>query len=195
MPKTFRDNTAYVQTLIDAAAEYLYGESEPGLFAKYLNDKNRPDETIAFAKTHLPLVSIEEQPYLLNYWGNAILTKAAPNANAEALPFYREAVRIKPDYWVGYNNLMLGLVNLGEVEELIKTGQLMATVAGGRPGKASEDMYQIYDNAVYNLRASRAAGITDMAGTGGTVTTQSGAEGCTAVRFMPPVDWGMRRMF
>ena len=42
--------------------------------------------------------------------------------------------RIKPDYWVGYNNLMLGLVNLGEIEELIKTGQLMATVAGGRPG-------------------------------------------------------------
>jgi tetratricopeptide (TPR) repeat protein len=177
LPKTFTNNEGHLGRLVDVAAEYIYGESEPGLFAKYLSDTNRADEAIAFVRAHLASATIQEQPILLNYWGNAIGAKAAPNANTEALPLYREAVRIKPDYWVGYNNLMLDLFNLGDLDGLIRVGNQMMKIAGGRPGKASEDMYEVYDSVVNNLQAERAAGLADMEGTGGTLTAQAGAEG------------------
>jgi tetratricopeptide (TPR) repeat protein len=177
LPKTFINNEGHLGRLVDVAAEYIYGESEPGLFAKYLSDTNRADEAIAFARAHLASATIQEQPILLNYWGNAIEAKAAPNANTEALPLYREAVRIKPDYWVGYNNLMLDLFNRGDLDGLIRVGNQMMKIAGGRPGKASEDMYEVYDSVVNNLQAERAAGLADMEGTGGTLTAQAGAEG------------------
>ena len=132
---------------MNAAAEYIYGEAEPGLFAKYLSDFGRNDEAIAFAKAHLQKASIEEQPILLNYWANALTFKALPNANKEALALYQEAVRIKPDYWIGYNNSLLALSNLGREEELAQLAQQMIKNAGGRPGRAPEEMYQPYDHA------------------------------------------------
>jgi tetratricopeptide (TPR) repeat protein len=156
------------------------GESEPGLFAKYLSDSERADEAITFAKSHLSRVTIQEQPVLLNYWANAITIKGEPNANAEALPLYREAIRLKPDYWVGYNNLMLVLSNLGEFEEVIRLGDQMMKAAGGRPGKAPEAMYQNYDDLIFDFQKEREGDLADMVGTGrGTTTTQSGAEGLT----------------
>jgi len=60
LPKTFTDNAGHLEGLVNAAAEYLYGESEPGLFAKYLGDANRLDEAIAFAKAHLPSVALQQ---------------------------------------------------------------------------------------------------------------------------------------
>jgi len=182
LPKTFTDNGAHLGSVIDAAAEYIYGESEPGLFAKYLGDGDRTDEAITFAKSHLSRVTIEEQPILLNYWANAITVKGEPNANAEAVPLYREAIRLKPDYWVGYNNLMLALYNLGEFEEVIRLGEKMMKAAGGRPGRAPEDMYQNYDDLTGNLQKEREGQLADMVGTGGTTTTQAGAEGLTVAQ-------------
>ena len=177
LPKTFTDNDGHVGKLVEDAAEYVYGESEPGLFAKYLGDNNRADEAIAFTKSHLAGATIQEQPILLNYWGNAITLKAAPNANAEALPLYREAIRIKPDYWVAYNNVMSDLSALGDLDGVISMGEQLMKLAGGRPGRASEDMYEVYDFTVYNLQAVRAADLADIALTGGSLTAQSGAEG------------------
>jgi tetratricopeptide (TPR) repeat protein len=176
--RSFTDTAGHIEDPVNAAAEYIYGESEPGLFAKYLSDIGRNDEAIAFAKVHFQNASIEEQPILLNYWANAITFKALPNANVEALSLYQEAVRIKPDYWIGYNNTLLALSNLGREEELVQLAQQMIKVAGGRPGRAPDEMYQPYDFAIFNLEAERRGALADMAGTGGgTLTTQSGAEG------------------
>jgi pentatricopeptide repeat protein len=177
LPKSFTDQGGHLDGLVNQAAEYVYGESEPGLFAKYLVDTNRLDEAITLAKTHLPLVSQQEQPYLLNYWGNAILAKAAPDASTQALSLYREAVRLNPEYWVGYNNIINALGNNGDVEGAIRLGERMMELAGGRPGKASEVMYGVYDSWVSNLQAQRAGQLADLVGTGGTSTTQSGADG------------------
>ena len=177
LPKSFTDKSGHLEALVNEAAEYIYGESEPGLFAKYLGDVDRGDEAIAFVKTHLQGASIAEQPILLNYWANAISAKAAPNATAEVLPLYQEAVRLKPDYWVGYNNLMLTLTELGDLEGVVRVGREMIKMSGGRPGKAPDDMYDLFDSALWDLRAQRAGVLADMMGTGGTTTTQSGAEG------------------
>ncbi len=177
LPKTFVDNESHLQKLVDQAAEYIYGESEPGLFAKYLSDSNRASDAIAFSKAHLASARPRDQPLLLNYWGNAILASGGPNTNSEALPLFREAVRIDPDYWAGYYNLALTQFNLGDVEGAIGVGRQMIERAGGRPGKAPEDMYTVYDSLVFNLQAERAGNLADMATSGGTLTSQSGSEG------------------
>jgi tetratricopeptide (TPR) repeat protein len=178
LARQFTDTLGHIEAPVNAAAEYIYGESEPGLFAKYLSDIGRNDEAIAFAKAHFSRASIEEKPVLLNYWANAITFKALPNANIEALALYQEAVRIKPDYWIGYNNSLLALSNLGREEELVQLAQQMIKMAGGRPGRAPDEMYQPYDVAVFNLEAERRGALADMASAdGGTLTAQSGAEG------------------
>jgi tetratricopeptide (TPR) repeat protein len=178
LPKAFTDQSGRIESLVNAAAEYVYGESEPGLFAKYLDDESRFDEAIAFAKSHLGRVTRDEQPILLNYWANALEDRAGINGDAEAVALFREALRLKPDYWNAYNNLMLTLFNLGNVEETIRLGERMITVAGGRPGKAPESFYEVYDSTVENLQATRAEQLADMEiSGGGTLTTMSGAEG------------------
>jgi len=178
LPKTFADQSGRLESLVNAAAEYVYGESEPGLFTKYLIDANRRDDVIAFAKAHLARVSPEERPILLNYWANALLDKAAPNAITEALLLYKEALRLKPDYWVAYNNIVDTLGNAGDVEEAIRVGKEMIRNAGGRPGRAPEITYQAYDSLVENDQAMRAEELADIeASGGGTFITSSGAGG------------------
>jgi tetratricopeptide (TPR) repeat protein len=178
LPRTFTDQSGRIENLVNAAAEYVYGESEPGLFAKYLDDANRPDEAIAFAKSHLYRVTRDEQPILLNYWALALEARAGLNGDTEALALFREALRLKPDYWAAYNNLMLDLFNLGSVEETIQVGERMIRVAGGRPGKAPESFYEVYDSTVENVQATRTEQLGDVEiSGGGTLTTMSGAEG------------------
>ena len=104
---------------------------------------------------------------MLNDWGNAITDKGGEGAMAQALPLWREAVRLKPDYWIGYNNIMFALAGLGDEEGLVRVGEQMMKVAGGRPGRAPETLYQNYDETVWDLRAERASNIADMESHGG----------------------------
>ncbi len=176
LPKTFTGSAGDLGKLTTEAAEYVYGESQPGLFIKYLTDVNRNDDAIAFAKSHLARASLADQPYLLNYWANALADEGGPHANEESLPLYREAVRIQPDYWAGYSNIMSNLNGLGDEEGVIKTEQLMTKLAGGRPGKAPDFNYVNYDQDVYDLPAERAEILTDISITGGVLTTASGPQ-------------------
>jgi len=67
---------------------------------------------------------------------------------------------------------------LGREEELVQLAQQMIKRAGGRPGRAPDEMYQPYDFAIFNLEAERRGALADMASAGGgTLTAQSGAEG------------------
>jgi hypothetical protein len=42
-----------------------------------------------------------DRPYLLNVWANALANTGG--SALEALELYRSAVKLKPDFWVGYN--------------------------------------------------------------------------------------------
>jgi len=94
----------------------------------------------------------------------------------QALPLYREAVRLKPDFWIGYNNIMYALVGLGDEEGAMRAGEQLMKVARGRPGRAPEEMYQNYDQMVWDLPAVHASNIADMESNGGIGTT-GGANG------------------
>jgi tetratricopeptide (TPR) repeat protein len=168
LPKTFADDSGDLKELLTRAAEYVYGEAQPGLFIHYLaNDAGRYDDAIAFAKAHLATVSVDDKALLLNYWGNSIAGLAGPNAPAEAMALHQEAVRVKPDYWTGSGNFAGDLAGLGDEEGGIKVYQQMIEIAGGRPGMAPEYEYSGYDGLVYNLSAERSEILSDLASTGG----------------------------
>ena len=161
LPKVFTGGAGDLEKLTTQAAEYVYGESQPGLFVTYLLNMNRNDELIAFAKAHLAKASLDNQPALLNAWADAVDAKGGPQAAAQALPLWREAVHLKPDYWVAYDNIMFGLEALGDEEGLVRVGRQLTKIAGGRPGKASELNYSNYDQAIYGLTTARAALLVD----------------------------------
>jgi tetratricopeptide (TPR) repeat protein len=140
LPKSFTDEGRNLDKLLTQAGEYVYGQSQPGLWAAYLSNE-RFDEAISFSQAAYVTVDPGERPYLLNAWANAIEAKGGEGANREALPLYREAVRLKSDYWVGYNNIMSALSGLGDEEGSVRVGEQMIKAAGGRPGRAPESMY------------------------------------------------------
>jgi tetratricopeptide (TPR) repeat protein len=174
LPKSFTDETRNLEKLLTQAGEYVYGQSQPGLWTAYLSNNDRDDDAIRFAQVAYIRADASERPYLLNYWANAILDKGGEGTNREALSLYREAVRLKPDYWVGFYNIMNALGNLGDEEEVVGVGKQMMKLAGGRPGRASEDMYGNYDAALWDLQAAHSSAIADMNSHRGIGTTTFG---------------------
>jgi tetratricopeptide (TPR) repeat protein len=176
--KTFTDEGRNLDQLLTQAGEYVYSRSQPGLWNNYLVTHGRADEAIAFSKANYAAVDASEKPYVLNGWGNAILIKGGATATAEALPFYREAVRLKPDYWVAYNNMMDALMGVGDEEGAVQTGEQLRKLGGGRPGRVPESMYQNYDELLFDLPAYRADQMADLEAHGGVGTsiTSAGAE-------------------
>jgi tetratricopeptide (TPR) repeat protein len=162
LPKTFTDDARVLDKLLIRAGEYVYGQSQPGLFAAYLSNNDRNEEAIRFAQGTYTTADRSERPFLLNYWANALISEGGEKSNSEALLLYREAVHLKPDYWVGYNNVMFALFSAGDEEGVVRVGEQMKNAAGGRPGRAPEYQYGNYDQTVWDLPAERASGIADM---------------------------------
>jgi len=177
LPQTFTDDARNLDKLLTEAGEYVYGQSQPGLWATYLSN-DRLDGAIRFAQTAYATADPSERPYLLNAWANAVSGKGGDGANVEALRLWREALRLKPDYWVGYFNVIFALQALGDEEGAIREAEQMIKLAGGRPGRAPEYEYAIYDTMVWDLPAARAEIVADMESHGGVGTTPavSGAE-------------------
>jgi tetratricopeptide (TPR) repeat protein len=168
LPKTFSGPPGDLDELLMHAAEYVYGEAQPGLFMHYLaNDTGRYDEAIAFAKSHLDSAGVDDKAMLYNYWANSIAGQSGYGNDPDVLMLHRAAVQTKPDYWTAIGNLAGDFVARGREEEAIQLMQQMIKDAGGRPGRASEAEYNVYDGYVYNIQAERAANLADIASTGG----------------------------
>jgi len=163
--------------LLVQAAEYVFGQSQPGVYTAYLANNNRSEEAIRFAQSEFVKASVSERPYLLNYWGVALNDVPSKEAPAEALRLYRLALRMKPDYWVARHNAMVALYSMGREEEVVREGAQMLKVAGGRPGRAPEDEYELWDYMRWDLPALAAEQNADVAATaGGSTSRAAGAE-------------------
>ena len=57
--------------LTSDAAEYVYAQSEPVLWAYYLIDHGRDEEAIRFSRASFAGADNKDRPYLLNTWANA----------------------------------------------------------------------------------------------------------------------------
>lgn len=174
LPKTFEGGAGDLETLTTQAAEYVYGQSQPSIYLVYLSNNGRDAEAVEFARKTYAIASAEDRPFILNGWANSLANIGG--SVTDALALYRQAIALKPDYWIGYNNVMNALWDLGREEDSWRAGQAMQRLAGGRPGKAPELLFQNPDNLTWNLTTYRDAELADSAAHGG-VGSAVGANG------------------
>jgi tetratricopeptide (TPR) repeat protein len=173
-PKAFTGAAADLTKLTTAAAEYVYAQSAPALWAYYLEGANRNQEAIAFCRAAYSNASDVDRPFLLNVWANAINTTGGDPR--EALKLYRAALKLKPNFWIGYNNVINSLWGLGDEEGAWRAGEELRKKAGGRPGAAPETEYQNWDDLTWNLQVWRDVMVGDLNSGGGTNTTAEGPQ-------------------
>jgi tetratricopeptide (TPR) repeat protein len=103
---------------------------------------------------------------LLNAWGVAL--EPTGGSPREALALYRQALKLKPDYWNAWTNVQSASINLGDEEGAWQAAVQMQKIAGGRPGRAPEQDYQSFDLLTWNLQALLNGRIADAEAYGGT---------------------------
>lgn len=173
--KTFTATASDLGRLTTQAAEYVYSQSEPVLWAYYLTNRGRDEEALAFSKAAYAGANKADRPYLLNTWANALSNVGGPPR--ESLALFRAALKQKPDYWVARNNVMQAYWLLGDEENAWKEGAAMREAAGGRPGRAPETYYQNSDILTWNLGQWLDATVADADASGGTGSNSGGVAG------------------
>jgi tetratricopeptide (TPR) repeat protein len=171
--QSFNGSANDLPKLTTQAAEYVYGQSEPALYSTYLTNVGRDPETIAFSQAAYAGASNSDRPYLLNSW--AISLQNTTGSIRQPLALYRAAVQIKPDFWVGYNNIQNALWDLGDEEGAWRAGEDLRRAAGGRPGRAPEKYYQNWDQLTWNLSVWRDSMIEDLESNAGVGTLAESA--------------------
>jgi hypothetical protein len=86
LPKTFTDEARNLDRLLTQAGEYVYSQSQPGLWGAYLTQNDRDDEAIRFCQAVYATADPGERPYLLNAWGTALGDKGGDGTLRAALP-------------------------------------------------------------------------------------------------------------
>jgi tetratricopeptide (TPR) repeat protein len=149
-PKTIEGSAADLRKLTIAAAEYVYSKSQPGRWASYLNTHGRYEEAIAFCKSAVGSAEPAERAMLLTRWAVAI--ESSGGSIREGLGLERAAAKLQPNLWTAHNNIQNDLMILADEEGAWKAGEALRRVAGGRPGRAPEGMYQNWDYLTWNLK-------------------------------------------
>lgn len=152
-------------SLYKRAAEFVFGRSQPGLWVSQLTAEGRYAEALQYARTTFPTAEAADKPYLLNAWGVAL--EPTGGSPREALALYRQALKLKPDYWSAWTNVQSACINLGDEEGAWQAGTQMLNIAGGRPGRAPEQDYQSWDLLTWNLQALLNGRIADAEAYGG----------------------------
>jgi tetratricopeptide (TPR) repeat protein len=148
--QSFTGASERLDKLTSEAAEYVYSKSQPALWATYLVDSGRLQEAIEFCQASIGSSSRSDQPVLLTYWAAAIAKSSGDWSRA--LSLIQRAIVIQPDYWTAYHYLMLVDGALGDEEGIWKAAQELRKMAGGRPGRAPEVTYEIFDEAIWDIQ-------------------------------------------
>jgi tetratricopeptide (TPR) repeat protein len=174
LPHTFTGTSGQLSKLTTEAAEYVYSQSQPGLWTVYLVDLGRYREAIDFCQASIGSSSKLDRPVLLTYWAVAIAKTSG--VGPQALALVQRAITLQPDYWEAYNDLTNMKLGLGDEEGVWKTGQELRNVAGGRPGRAPEAIYTDVDFVSWDLPAELAAfeGDAESSSGAGTFTVAAG---------------------
>ena len=90
-PKTFNGSANELEKLTTDAAQYVYAQSEPVLWAYYLLNRGRMEETIIFSRAAAAGADKSDRPYLLNTWANAITFTGKPREGSRTLSRSPEA--------------------------------------------------------------------------------------------------------
>jgi len=171
LPQRFTGASDQLTKLETEAAEYVYSQSQPALWAAYLVDSSRYQEAIDFCQASIGSSSPRDRPVLLTYWGIAITKSSGPTPQALAL--LQRAIALQPDYWYAYEAMPNIKGVLGDEEGVWRLSEDLRKIAGGRPGRAPEMAYLDVDYLLWNLPAVLAALTADAESHSGVGTLSS----------------------
>ena len=102
-PMTFTGTADQLPALVKQAAEHAYGEAEPALFAHYLYQQSRMEDSQAVIRKNLTRgVEGDDRASLYNTWGNLMW---AEERYLDAITRYEAALEITPYRWGAWRNL------------------------------------------------------------------------------------------
>lgn len=130
MPKTFTGGATELPKLMREAAEYVYGEAEPYLYAVYLSNTGRYEDGQKFLEQAYPRAGEHERPELANTWGNLY---AVQGKTHEAAQKYRLAVLLNPRFWKSWGNLVGVLMDEEGEEAALRAANEMRARAKTAP--------------------------------------------------------------
>lgn len=184
--RSFSGTPDKLHALAEQAAEYVYGGSEPYLFSVWLEEQGRDADAIALAKSAYAGASATDKPLLLNVWANAL---SDLGRYGEALDKAQEAVRLKPDFWLGYDTVMAMQMSLGQEEAVLATARGMEARARRGHWLAAKVPPAYWENPDYlrfDWPAFHADISADMAASGG--------QGSEAAEDAPIDAWALAAM-
>ncbi|MET0272821.1 MAG: hypothetical protein ABW360_07505, partial [Phenylobacterium sp.] len=161
LPKTFTGPEADLEKLATSAAEYIYGTSEPVLFAAYLSQRGRMDEALAFMAQAYPTLKPGDRPDMLNAWG---LTLQASGKTPDGIVRFRQALQINPRTWKAWANLTGSLSEVGDFEAAYRSGLEMlkesdqAPADQKMPPRYGANFYPLVQNWTDQIKATMADG-------------------------------------
>ncbi len=118
VPKTFTGGADDYHQIVVGAAQYLYAEFNPYLWAIYLAQFDRCPEAISFIESAYASVDNPQRALLLDAWAFCRMQMDSSAASLRAaLQQVREAIELRPDFWQPYAAEETILGRLGEEEE------------------------------------------------------------------------------
>jgi tetratricopeptide (TPR) repeat protein len=167
-PKTFTGGADQLGSLVTTAAQYLYSQFQPALWARYLQQAGRCPESIAFVRSIYDGTERGSRASLLATWAACLETTGG--SMREAVQLMQAAIRIQPDYWYAYVWLQSFLSELGDEEGAWRAGQALLRAAGGDPGAAGARYFVVSDAATEDLQAGLEVLSSDMQANAGSGT-------------------------
>jgi hypothetical protein len=182
-PMSIKGSAGELMTMSVAAAEYVYAESQPALWVKYLITRQRYAEVINFAKDAVVNGEPSNRPYFFTFWASALARSGG--SKTDAVRLLRQALSLKPDYWTPYEEISELATAEGNEEGAWRVGQQLRNVAGGRPGRAPGAAFSQWDFLTWNLSERLQAMQTEADFFGGRSAIQSDIAAIEALRHDP----------
>jgi tetratricopeptide (TPR) repeat protein len=144
-PKSFDGGAGDLSRLTQQAAEYVYGRSQPELFAGYLVQNNRVADAQSFFPGAVARARTDrERSNLSNNWGELY---ASNNQMPQAAAKFRLAMALEPNNWGAWGNLV-GVLPTEEAEWR-ESQRFLKAVAAAPPGGKPE--LRLLQNAAQNV--------------------------------------------
>ncbi len=158
LPRTFTGGAADLDTLVVSAAQYVYSQFQPALWARHLLNVGRCPEAIAFIKSAYASTDGERRASLLNDWASCTMsTDSSPASRREALELYQEAIKIDPDFIAPYANEGALLSDSGDEEGAWHVSKTLSARFGQRARSAGGPSTGDFTPALNTLIADAAA--------------------------------------
>ncbi len=135
-PKTFAGNADQLDSLVTNAAQYLYSEFQPELWAAYLTRAGRCPEAVAFIDSVYDAVDASSRASLLVPRAQCAVDTGS--TRGESMRLLQAAIGLYPDDWEAYLSLQTALVFSGDEEGAWRVGQSLRKAAGGEPGAVGQ---------------------------------------------------------